>query len=618
MSETQPKSNALRRVFSFITGMIKSYLISVGLLVTFLPILLLILATRMDDLGARRTEKVPPSGPTVVNLRIDGTLAEAEPSRRLGFLSFLKQEDEIYLPEIRALLRRAAKDETIKGVYLELIDINGAPAEFTEFRRLLEQFKASGKPVYAYLTAASTYNYYLASIADHIALPPTGEIHIPGPVFQLAYFADALKKLGVEFEVIRAGKYKSAMEPMIANAPSPETLEMYRAMEASLRKHIVGAVASARKKDLNIVTQWFKQSTFPSNAAVNDGIIDQIGYVEEHRDLLKTHAAAEHTVQWRTYLDKSRGIDEKDSSSASEGIAIIEAMGEIHISDNQQRDSNINVQDIRKELKWARENAEVKAVVVRISSPGGSATASEIIWKEMAQLVAAKPVIVSMGQYAASGGYYIAAPATKIIAEPTTITGSIGVIGGLMNLAAFKEKWGVHFHVVTQSDRARMLNPGERSSPFDRAVLETTIDDVYETFLKRVADGRKMDLAKVKALAQGRVYTGSEALELGLVDDLGGLTEAIQFAKEAGGLDPNKLYPMLRYQGEFISLSECLRSPMKMMRCLDQFDTATQILQPTVPVAAAERLIRKANKLAAAVGDEKILTLWPGFIHTQM
>jgi protease-4 len=219
------------------------------------------------------------------------------------------------------------------------------------------------------------------------------------------------------------------------------------------------------------------------------------------------------------------------------------------------------------EIAWAMDNNDVKAVVLRIASPGGSASASDYIWDRVRTLNEKKPVIVSMGSVAASGGYYIASGARHIFADASTITGSIGVIGMLPNLEGMREKWGVSFHTITQSNRSNLLG-GRKMTPQDQTYMQNSVEDVYRTFKSRVASSRKMSMEKVEQLAQGRIYTGQQAKEVGLIDDIGDLREAFQFAKKEAGLDPNKLYPIHRYEPPVLSAAECLRSLGHLRKCI--------------------------------------------------
>ncbi len=562
----------LRRLYVGLRG----YFALVGLTITLLPILVMCSLASMGRVGRPAAGEFDPKKPVVLELEIDGAIVAGSGD----FAEFLAtrltgQPITMRLPEIQRALRRAAKDDRVSGLEIEINEMRGSPADFTEFRRLVEQFRDAGKPVKILLNEPSDWNYYVGSVANELVINPASTIFAPGPVFRFVYLGEAMRKLGIDFELVRAGKFKSAAEPLIQNDPSPATLEQYRSMEAALRQHWIESVAKGRGKEPAEVESWLKQSLFTASDAITMGIIDGTGYKETEDK--------EHTL--RDFLNATEGSESAEKGAG--GIALIEARGEIVLHDSDGGDV-IAPLTLRDEIIWARDEDDVKAVVLRIDSPGGSATASDIIWGELNDLVRTKPVIVSMGEVAASGGYYIAAPAQEIFAEPTTITGSIGVFGVMPNFEAFRDKYGVSFHVVTGSDRAALLDPGRKSTAFDKALLESGIDQVYRVFLDRVASGRKLKLEDVEKLAQGRVYTGKEALDLKLVDALGGIQDAFRAAKKRAGFDPDKLYPVLRYEDDF-DLSRCLTSPGRMRRCfggvraavLGEFRTPLDELPPS-------------------------------------
>lgn len=593
---------------------IRNYFTLIGVLATFLPILLVANLARMqkqmadDGKGTQLSE----SAPSRLTLELAGKVAEREPEfTELILQRFMGESRPIYLPEVRNALRRAANDKRIARLELDLGQIEGSAAEFTELRRIVLEFKAKGKPVHAILSDARDWNYYLASAATDIVLNPASPVEIMGPTFHLVYFGEAVRKLGFDLDVVRAGKYKAAFEPFVKDEPSEATLEQYGAMNASLIEHVVAAVAEGRKKSPEEVRGWYKKSIHTADEAVELGLVDKIGYgVGDLLEPRVTKDEAPVTVPEYAGLTKSEK-DDRESVTDQGGIALIEATGEINMVAAPNGGEGIAPSPMRKRVRWALEDEDVKAVVLRISSPGGSAIASDMIWHDLRLLADAKPLVVSMGAVAASGGYYIAMPAKKIFAEPTTITGSIGVIGMMPSLKPFKEKYGVSFYVVTASDRKEMLSMGSKATPEDKALVEHSIDQVYHTFLQRVADGRKMEVPHVHDLAQGRVYTGGEALKLGLVDELGGLQAALNAAKELAGFDVNKLYPLMRYEGDKLDLSECLGSPSKMMKCFGQSAAVSRVEELQDTAAHVQRWLGLAER-------ERALALWPGALGVKL
>ena len=617
---TDKTSNVLVRLWFGFWRTVRNYFLFVGVMTTLFFLALGVAIKR----GGRMEVDLPKSNlskekPSVLWLELAGRVTEVEPSFADMVMSrLLGGEEEVYLPSVRKALTKAAKDERIKEFAINMMPLRATPADFAALRKAIMEFRqTSGKPVHVYMADVSDWTYYVASAGTKITLNPAGELNLPGPNFQLVYFGDALKKLGLSFEVVRAGKYKSAFEPFVANVPSEPTLEEYNSMQSSLLDHIVAAVGAGRGKDESTVRGWFKKSLFTPEDAQRAGIVDQLGY------LPREEKSAEDSE--KLHLDDYLAITKHDPESKETvtdkgGIALIKATGEIHMSSQASgptsSDEGINPKDMRKELNWALDNDEVKAVVLRISSPGGSATASDMIWGDINALAAVKPVIVSMGAYAASGGYYIAAPAQRIYAEPTTITGSIGVIGMLPSAEAFADKWGVNFHMISSSDRKQLLDLGSKASAEDKALLERNIASVYRTFTRKVAEGRKMPVEKVEAIAQGRVYTGLQAKEIGLVDEIGGLDVALKKAKELAGFDANKLYPVLHYEEDSFSISECLRRPSRMAECLRRSGShlRSPVSRLVAETSGPETLATKIAKWAVEPGSDRTLALWTGYL----
>ena len=642
MAVTQ-RRGPIGRVFHGILRLIRNYFILIGVLTTALWGLVLAMMLAPDhhlELPAshKAQSRLSEKHPLPLALKLRGHIAQREPdfSARI-YERLFKSEHEIYLPELRATLRRASKDARIARLSISIGDLVGSPADFADLRRILADFAAGGKPIDATLNHIADWPYYVASAATKLTLSPAGEATLAGPAFSLTYFGEALRKVGVDIEVVRAGKYKSAFEPFVANQPSPDTVEEYESMRQSLLGHVLARVAEGRKKNVATVAGWYRRSIFTPPEALKEGIVDAVGYSDD--ELVDDDDDDDDDVKdgdqglpisLASYAEAARPpkADAKSQSSHG-GIALIEAVGEINLdaAGSRNSDDGITPDEMRRQLRWAQADDDVKAVVLRISSPGGSATASDMIWHDVKALAEAKPVVVSMGAYAASGGYYIAVAARKLIAEPTTVTGSIGVIGMLPNLAAFKEKYGVSFYTVSGSDRRNLLDLGSKPTPEDRAVIDQTIDHAYGLFKKRVADGRGLKIDDVEKLAQGRVYTGLQAKELGLVDDIGGLAEAFRAAKVLAGFDPEKLYPVLRGPGGELSLSQCLSSGRAFRRCLRRGGATAPALTAKVSRAwtapeggLVELEAEAADRARAWLSPDHAgaaLALWPAYLGTK-
>jgi protease-4 len=593
----------------------------IGILTTVSSILLTVLIVKSASTSTRKfkeTPKVISEGKNLIlNLKLDGPILEKSPGFEEEFLArIFGKKEGIYLPDLRAMLRLAGKDDKVLGLFLNIDGVEGSFASVTELRDIISEFRDTGKQVYSWFSIGSDKSMYLASTGANISMAPVGDMSLPGPVFTLTYFGEALRKLGVGIEVIRSGKFKSAFEPFIADEPSPATKEMYQSMEADLRKHYVDRISKSRLGDsqsnLDKVAGWFKKSSFTMEQAVKEGIVDSLLYRDEALAAMETSLVASK-IDMDDYEEyRMDSIDPGEESKPSDSLALIEATGEIHM-DGGQEDGVITPSRIHDRVEWALEDATIKAVVLRVSSPGGSAIASDLIWADIARLAAKKPVIVSMGSYAASGGYYISAPATKIIAEPTTITGSIGVIGMVVKFKEFKEKYGLSFHVITGSDRASYYNPGELLTDQDKFIINESIETTYNTFVRKVAEGRKMTEKQVDDIAQGRVWTGQQALDIGLVDELGGLKESYQAAKKLAGLDVNLLYQVKQYKKKKLGLMECLRSPHDMAECFDQGGASLRAGLALQVSSPADEVMAQLHRFMKDVELSPIQAVWPGY-----
>ena len=614
-------SRLLRSVFMIFTG----YFALLGILVTLVTLLIGVgiykkLSESEVVLNQGTTIRSPDLEDSIVKITVDRGITSASLTDRQKFFSSIFAEElPLFAKELEVTLRRAAVDKRVKGV---LLDLQNGGADFittSALRRSLAEYQKSQKPLYVNMNEGDTLLYYLASGADNINLAPVSGITIPGPAFQLMYFGSALQKIGVEMEVIKAGKFKSAMEPFVLDAPSPETLEMYGALEVNLRSTLLDAISEGRKKTRDEVNTWLKRSLFTSQQSLSMGLVDRLGYLPQWIDEIKQETQAKNIVDFSKYLNGSEEFEEQklapNMGSGAPSLALIEASGEIVMDAGGDAEGKITPKNLIKELIWAREQDDVKAVVLRIDSPGGSALASDLIWDEVRKLAEKKPLVVSMASVAASGGYYIAAPAALILAEPTTITGSIGVIGASVKGLGVPEKWGVNFHIISESDRKQYLNFGSRSSEQDKQIIGESISETYKAFVTKVATGRKQDPNHIYAIAEGRVYTGLEASKIGLVDKLGGLTDAVREAKLLAKLDPELLYPLNRYEPEDESLMDCLVGGSA-WQCVKDFRKGVQSEVSALTVNPLLRTpLEKWEAVRGMVQESQILTYWPGQVN---
>lgn len=447
------------------------------------------------------------------------------------FAMFDNEPKEGLVDVIRAI-DAAKEDDRIKGITITNSSTMLGIAQNKALRDELDAFKKSGKFVVAYSDGYSQSDYYLNSVADTIYLNPVGEVDFKGLSSEVMFFKDLQEKTGIKMEVIRHGKYKSAVEPFLSNEMSPENREQITALLNTVWSSVVNDISKSRKipvDSLNSIADRLGGRT--PEMAKEAKLIDKIGYLDQYhagiRKALKLKKDEE--IKSVSILDYVQANAVNDLISAKENeIAIIYAQGEIRSGEG---DITVVTEDaMRDALKEARENDKVKAVVLRVDSPGGSALTSELIWRDIELTKKVKPVVVSMGNVAASGGYYISCNANRIFAEEGTITGSIGVFGVLPNMTQLSNNIGIHTEQVSTHKNASGYSVFSPLKEETRGIIQESVERVYGTFISRVAAGRKMTTEQVDAIGQGRVWSGTDAKRLGLVDEIGGLDAAVKYA----------------------------------------------------------------------------------------
>ncbi|MCK0147771.1 signal peptide peptidase SppA [Arenibacter sp. F26102] len=461
------------------------------------------------------------------------------------------------LDDILHAIRVAKDDNKIKGISLNNNVLMAGLSQTKAIRDALIEFEGSGKFIYAYGDFYTQKDYYLASVAKEIFLNPVGALEFKGLSTEVLFFKDLQEKTGVKMEVIRHGKYKSAVEPFLANEMSDANRTQIKELLDALWDSMLTNISDSRNisiENLNHIADTLGTRT-PKYAALS-GLIDDVIFFDEYESKIKEALAIEDDMDIN-YVGISDYINTASKIKINSGkgkIAVIYAQGEIWYGEGG---SDVIGQGIINDaLKKAREDDDVKAIVLRVNSPGGSALASDIIWREIEITKQSKPVVVSMGDVAASGGYYIAAGADKIFAEPTTITGSIGVFGTVPNISELAKNMGVNAEQVGTNQNSVEYSLFEpMNDNFRNNVLEG-IEATYETFLDRVAQGRGISIAQADSLAQGRVWSGVDALRLGLVDELGGLDEAIAEAAKMVNLDNYSVRKLPKYKSDFEKFME--------------------------------------------------------------
>jgi protease-4 len=484
---------------------------------------------------------VPPKAVLVLDLDMNLLDRSNEEGPSEVLQSALQGEDTrvVALATVVAALDRAAEDERIVGLFMTgnttPVGYGSGPAALRELRAALLRFKEK-KPVLAYNLDWGKHDYYLASLASTLVINPAGVLEVTGLASEPVFFADALQKYGIQVEVTRVGKYKSAVEPFLLNRMSDPSREQMQKLLEDLWSEMKTALGSDRKQTPEAVQAVAdEKGILLSDEALAAGLVDRVAPYDEVLEELKKLAGTDEQEKTFNQIDldtySKLEVRPKDGKHR---IGVVYAEGEI--VNGEGRPEQAGGDRVSRELRELRQDPDVKAVILRVNSPGGSAGASDLIQREVIATRKVKPVVISMGSYAASGGYWISAYGDRIFAQPNTITGSIGVFGMLPNVQKLANEHGITFDSV---QTARMANPSTLARPKTEAELariQHLVDRVYEEFLNKVAEGRQMPREKVHEIGQGRVWSGEEARKLGLVDELGGLQEAVRFAAEKAGV----------------------------------------------------------------------------------
>jgi protease-4 len=471
---------------------------------------------------------------SILHLDLNGrTLVERTSEEDLVFGSFLDPfggENTAGLVNLKKAIGEAKTNENVKGIYLNAGLFGAGQAGLLELREALIDFKTSGKFIVAYDEAYSEGGYFLASVADEIYLNPLGGIDFNGFSSEGIFLKGFFEKVGIKPEVFRVGEFKSAVEPFILDKMSPENRLQTQYFLDDINNHALELIAKSRGIAQDSLIRINQQMLVRKpKDAVTYKLATALKYEDEVHSILKEKLGLKEDDQIETInATDLGGMAKSQNITSSNRIAVILAEGEI-VDGNA--DGAISSEKFAKEIRKARKDENIKAIVLRVNSPGGSILASEVIWREMSEAKKVKPVIVSMGEVAASGGYYIAAPADTIVAQPNTITGSIGIFGILFNVQELvNDKLGVTTDVVSTGELSDFGNMARPLPEVERTIIQSSVEDGYETFISRVAEGRGMHPDSVRKVASGRVWTGTQAKARGLVDVLGGLDTAIGIA----------------------------------------------------------------------------------------
>lgn len=519
----------IKFTFATVTGIVLS-----SILMCFVGILIIVgVASSSESETIVKKE-------SVMMLDLNGTLSERSQENPLAKL--IGDSNAPYgLDDILASIKKAKEHEDIKGIYIQATSLGTSFAALQEIRDALADFKESGKFIVAYADVYTQGMYYLASVADKVILNPTGSVEWKGLAAKPIFFKDLLEKIGVEMQIFKVGTYKSAVEPFIHTKMSAENREQMTEYIHSIWEVVVNEVAVSRSLSTEVLNDIADEMLMfsPAEASVQSGLVDTLIYHNDMRDYLKEQLGLKDdqslpVLGLKDMINLKRNVPKDKSGNI---IAIYYAYGDITQSAYSVSEEGIASDKVTKDLRRLQKDKNVKAVVLRVNSGGGSAFASEQIWRAVEELKKEKPVVVSMGNYAASGGYYIACGADWIVAEPTTLTGSIGIFGMVPNMEGLTHKIGLNFDVVKTNKFSDIGAMGRAMNNEEKALVQASVNQGYDLFIGRCAEGRDMSKEEIDKVGQGRIWTGSKALELGLVDELGGIDRALEVAIERAGIE---------------------------------------------------------------------------------
>ena len=498
------------------------------------------------------SKEVKISDDSVFELKLEGILVERHKNDVISsFASEINSSvSEIALDDIMASIDKATDNDNIKGIYLHIGDFSASVASLQEIYKGLEKFKKTGRFIVAYADSYGNGTYYLSSIADKVYMNPSGTLALTGINISTVFFKDLLSKIGVEMQIFKVGTFKSAVEPFTQTSMSEANRLQLTTFINSIWTEITKTIARNRGISDTEVNLYADSGLFLDDAqtAVQHKLIDSLVYSSDMKEIIEKLVDKDYN----TLTINDMKLVARNKEYSKNRIAIVYAVGEI---DGSNKNEGIDSEDISEDLLDIADNDKIKAVVLRINSPGGSAYGSEQIWKAVSVVKSKKPIVVSMGDYAASGGYYIACNTDRIFAQPTTLTGSIGIFGIFPNIGGLTDKLGIKFDNVKTNKYSDFGATYRPMNTEERAILQRYINNGYELFTKRCAEGRNMNIDSLKAIAEGRIYSGTDAMRLGLVDEMGGLEEAITFAAKKANISDYtiKYYPSVKSLIEQIS-----------------------------------------------------------------
>ena len=540
----------------------KAFFASLAAIAVATLLFIFLLAGLVSSLASIGEQPVTVKENSLLILKLDNRIVERKSNNPFEDIELpgMEKTSTTGLNQIFHAIKQAKTDDKIKGIYLELSEISAGYATAEEIRSALIDFKTSGKFVYSYSDAISQKAYFLASVADSLMLNPVGMFDFRGLNAEHTFFKKALDKFGIEMQIVRGkdNKFKSAVEPFMYEKMSPANKEQTTLYLATIWNHLLKGISETRKISIDNLNEYANSvMTFQSaDVAKKNHFFDNLKYrdqvLTDLRSLAGLKVNEEIPIVTVSEYDKI-ATDGKSRALIKDKIAVVYAEGEIDTGSDGSHD--INSKDVSQGIREARIDTTVKAIVLRVNSPGGSAFGSEVIWREVKLAQEVKPVIVSMGDYAASGGYYISSPAAVILANPTTITGSIGVFGTIPNFGELlSNKIGITFDNVMTNEHSDMPSVTRKMTPFESNLMQSYVENTYGTFLSHVADGRKLTTSRVDSIGQGRVWSGVNAKSIHLIDDFGGMKEALKIAAEKAGIIDYRIKELPRQKDPFAEL----------------------------------------------------------------
>lgn len=540
-------------------------IVAIGIMTTVIIICFFIFIVASAASGDK---KVFVKDNSVLTIDAKTDIIESDAASKQSIFDFANKNKEVALYDVLQSIKKAINDDKIKGISIELDNINGGITQLSDIRTALEDFKKSGKFVYAYGNVVSQPAYYLSSVADKYYLNPAGGIELKGMAAEVVFYKNFMDKYGINAEIIRHGKFKAAVEPFIKNEISPENKEQL----STLLNDIWSKTSSQISKSRNISPENFKTTvdslySLIPELSIKNKLVDHLMQESQYNNVLKTklNIKADKDLNQISLADyaESNAEDNKDKDNQ---IAVLYASGEIY---NGKGYDGIYAENFKKQIEKLKDDDDVKAVVLRVNSPGGSANAADEILFELQQLKAKKPLIVSFGDYAASGGYYISMAADKIYSEPNCITGSIGVFGIIPYFKDIANKNGIRSDVVSTNANSLMISPINGLSPGTVSIMTRNVEGTYKRFVYFVTQNRKKSFEQIDAIGGGRVWSGTRAKEIGLVDELGTLDDAILYASKMAKLTS---YNVSSYPKKMSKFEQIFKD-------MDEDEISTKIIQ---------------------------------------